>query len=113
MSLTTEQITEIAIAVEEMVVDFNKPAKIKTTFDDRVRIQEDIWDKEDKRRQDKIILILKIQDVFNLENKIPYETLEILEDEYLNELLKEYKKTNDDCDKQIVKEIIDNSILMN
>ena len=102
---------------EQLIIDIQeniqskKNEKIrKTTFDERYKAQEEKWRKEDKERNDKIVLILKVQDVFDINPKMQYEVLESLDDEDLDELIKYFNKTNNDCDKEIIHKIIDNSI---
>lgn len=86
--------------------------QVKTTLEDRIKKQEILWNKAENLRQEKIILILKIQDVFHIEPSLSYEILDTLENDDINCLIKHFNKTNDDCDKQIIKEIIDNSVLI-
>lgn len=100
---------ELITGIQESISNHKTTKQKKSTFDERYKAQEERWRKEDKERNDKIILILKVQDVFNINPKIEYETLISLEDEDLDELIKYFNKTNNDCDKEIIHKIIDNS----
>lgn len=101
---------EILIESIQNYVEKEKKDRVrKTTYEERSRKVEEKWKREDKKRNDKIILILKIQDVFGIKPALPFEILDTLDDEDLDCLLHDFNKTNNDCDKEIVHKIIDNS----